>query len=175
MATALPFHRAVVDDPAFAPPGGAPFTVHTRWIETEFVNTLPMYSTAAADPEEPPQRQRLVVEVGGRRVEVSLPGSFALGAANGGAGAGAAPRRRPRGRGGAAASSDALLAPMQGTIVKIAVDEGGTVAAGDLVLVLEAMKMEQPITAHKAGTVRGLAVEIGATVAGGTALCEIRG
>jgi len=105
-----------------------------------------------------------------------LPGTGPLPAANGGpVGAPAAPRRRPKGRSGPAASSDAVTAPMQGTIVKIAVADGGTVAAGDLVLVLEAMKMEQPITAHKAGTVSGLAVEIGATITSGTALCEIRG
>ncbi len=176
LATVLPFYRAVVDDPAFAPAGGAPFAVHTRWIETEFANTLPPYSAAATDPGEPAERQTLVVEVGGKRVEVSLPGTGPLPAANGGpVGAPAAPRRRPKGRSGPAASSDAVTAPMQGTIVKIAVADGGTVAAGDLVLVLEAMKMEQPITAHKAGTVSGLAVEIGATITSGTALCEIRG
>ncbi|GAA0740857.1 ATP-grasp domain-containing protein [Dactylosporangium roseum] len=176
MATALPFYRAVVDDPAFAPSGGAAFAVHTRWIETEFDNTLPPYPAAAPDAEEPAERQRLVVEVDGKRVEVSLPGTMPVAAVNGGRGGHpAAPRRRPKGRGGPVASSDALTAPMQGTIVKIAVADGGTVEAGDLVVVIEAMKMEQPITAHKAGTVSGLAVAIGATVAGGTALCEIKG
>ncbi|MEI6231101.1 MAG: biotin/lipoyl-containing protein, partial [Actinomycetes bacterium] len=74
-----------------------------------------------------------------------------------------------------AASGDAVAAPMQGTIVRIAVTEGQTVAAGDLVVVLEAMKMEQPLNAHKTGTVSGLTAEVGATVPSGTVLLEIKG
>jgi len=176
MPTVTPFHRAVVSDPAFAPADpNEKFTIHTRWIETEFDNTIPAYAGGSADAAEADERQTVVVEVGGKRLEVSLPGGLSLG---GGSGAGAARKKAPRRSGaakaGAAASGDSLTAPMQGTIVKIAVEEGATVAEGDLVVVLEAMKMEQPITAHKAGTVSGLAAEVGATVSNGAVLCEIK-
>ncbi|MGY1841117.1 MULTISPECIES: acetyl/propionyl/methylcrotonyl-CoA carboxylase subunit alpha [unclassified Modestobacter] len=169
MPTVVPFHRAVVRDPAFT---SEPFTVHTRWIETGWDNQVPPYSAApaAADEEEP--RQTVVVEVGGRRLEVSLPAGLAAGGAAPAAG-GAKPRRRSGGGGGGAASGDGLTAPMQGTIVKVAVADGATVAAGDLVVVLEAMKMEQPILAHKAGTVGALSAEVGATVPSGAVLCTI--
>jgi len=170
MPTVIPFHRAVVRDEAFT---SEPFTVHTRWIETEWDNQVTPYG-AAADTEEPEERQTVVVEVGGRRLEVSLPAGFAVG--GGGApasGAKAKPRKRGGGSGGAAASGDSLTSPMQGTIVKVAVEDGATVAAGDLVVVLEAMKMEQPIVAHKAGTVTGLSAEVGATVNSGAVLCTI--
>ena len=177
MPTVTPFHRKVVADPAFAPADpDEKFTIHTRWIETEFDNDITAYAGGSADAAEADERQTVVVEVGGKRLEVSLPGGLSLG---GGWRRAAAPgRRRPgapaRAKAGAAASGDSLTAPMQGTIVKIAVEEGATVAEGDLVVVLEAMKMEQPITAHKAGTVTGLAAEVGATVSNGAVLCEIK-
>jgi acetyl-CoA/propionyl-CoA carboxylase, biotin carboxylase, biotin carboxyl carrier protein len=175
MPTVTPFHRAVVADPAFAPADPQqPFTVHTRWIETDFDNTIAPYSGGSADAPEAAQRQTVVVEVAGKRLEVSLPGGLSLG--NGSAAGGSrkkAPRRSGVSKAGTTASGDSLTAPMQGTIVKIAVEEGATVAAGDLVLVLEAMKMEQPITAHKAGTVTGLSAEVGATVSNGAVLCAI--
>lgn len=178
MPTVTPFHRAVVSDPAFAPADpDERFTVHTRWIETEFDNTIEAYGGPTGDAPPAEERQTVVVEVGGRRLEVSLPGGLSLGGSNGGGGAATrkkAPRRSPGGRAGAAASGDSLTAPMQGTIVKIAVADGATVAAGDLVVVLEAMKMEQPITAHKAGTVTGLTAQVGATVTNGAVLCEIK-
>ncbi len=176
MATALPFHRAVVRDPAFAPADGEPFTVFTRWIETEFDNRIPAFTGAAEAQPDTAERDRVVVEVNGRRLEVSLPAGFGSGSAAGGGTAGArkAPKRSAGKRAGAAASGDALTAPMQGTIVKVAVSEGDTVAAGDLVVVLEAMKMEQPINAHKAGTVTGLSAEAGAVVASGAVVCEIK-
>ncbi|MFQ6171958.1 acetyl/propionyl/methylcrotonyl-CoA carboxylase subunit alpha [Oryzobacter sp. R7] len=179
MPTVTPFHRAVVADPAFAPAeADDPFSVHTRWIETEFDNTITPWSGPSADAPEAEERQTVVVEVGGRRLEVSLPGGLSLGGGNGGnGGAGAARKKAPRrssgGKAGAAASGDSLTAPMQGTIVKIAVEDGATVAQGDLVVVLEAMKMEQPITAHKAGTISRLTAEVGATVTNGAVLCEI--
>jgi len=177
MATVLPFHRLVVADPAFAASADDGFTVHTRWIETEWDNTVPPF-TADTDTEadaEPEPRQRVVVEVGGRRLEVSLPGNLALGGAPGaGAGAGKAPRRRGGGKGAAAASGDAVTAPMQGTIIKVAVSDGDQVAAGDLIVVLEAMKMENPVTAHRDGTVTGLAATAGSPVSQGTVLCEIK-
>ena len=171
MATLLPFHRKVVVDPAFT---AEPFTVHNRWIETEFDNDLAPYGgSAEADEAEP--RETVVVEVGGRRLEVSLPaGLGASSGGSGGAGGKAAPKRAAKKGSGAAASGDSLTSPMQGTIVKVAVEDGATVAAGDLVVVLEAMKMEQPLTAHKAGTVSGLSAAVGQAVPSGTVICEIK-
>jgi acetyl-CoA/propionyl-CoA carboxylase biotin carboxyl carrier protein len=169
MATVLPFHRVVVRDPAFA----SEFTVHTRWIETEFDNRIePFTAPADVSSGEEDERQTVVVEVGGRRLEVSLPSGLATGPAPKAAAA-AKPRKRAGGK-AAAASGDAVSAPMQGTIVKIAVEDGQTVAAGDLIVVLEAMKMENPVTAHKAGTVTGLNVGQGETVTQGTVLCELK-
>ena len=172
IATALTFHRVVVRDPAFATDDDTPFRVHTRWIETEFDNQIPAYSGAAADIAEPEERHAVTVEVGGKRLEVVLPGGISFGG-----GASAGPKKSPKRaakKAGSAASGDAVAAPMQGTIVKVAVEEGQAVAAGDLVVVLEAMKMEQPLTAHKAGTVHGLTAEVGATVPTGTVLLEIK-
>ena len=176
MPTVIPFHRAIVSDPAFAPEGDAPFTIHTRWIETEFDNQIaPFAGESAADgTEEQGERQRVTVEVGGRRLEVVLPAGLALGGGGGGAAKKKAPKRSGSGKAGAAASGDSLTAPMQGTIVKVGVEDGQEVAEGDLVVVLEAMKMEQPITAHKSGTISGLAAEVGATVTNGAVLCEIK-
>ncbi|WP_340684560.1 acetyl/propionyl/methylcrotonyl-CoA carboxylase subunit alpha [Amycolatopsis coloradensis] len=174
MATVLPFHRVIVNDPAFVGDENG-FSVHTRWIETEFENTIePFVAPEAAEAEAEPPRQNVVVEVGGRRLEVSLPGGFSLDAGGGG---GTAVKAKPRKRAGgtkAAVSGDAVTAPMQGTIVKVAVEEGQHVEAGELVVVLEAMKMENPVTAHKAGTVTGLAVEVGAAVTQGTQLFELK-
>jgi acetyl-CoA/propionyl-CoA carboxylase, biotin carboxylase, biotin carboxyl carrier protein len=172
MATVLPFHRLVVDDPAFAATDADGFAVHTRWIETEWAGTVEPFADGAAEPEQVP-RQTIVVEVGGRRLEVSLPGDLALG---GGAGpaAKAAPPRKRGGKGGARASGDAVTAPMQGTIVKVAVSDGDQVSTGDLIVVLEAMKMENPVTAHKNGTIIGLAATQGSSVSQGTVICEIK-
>jgi acetyl-CoA/propionyl-CoA carboxylase biotin carboxyl carrier protein len=175
MPTVLPFHRAVVSDEAFAPPSDAPFTVHTRWIETEFDNTIEPYAGGSADGSEPEQRRPVVVEVGGKRLEVVLPAELALvGGGGGSAARKKAPRRSGGGSGGSAASGDSLTAPMQGTIVKITVEDGQTVEQGQTVVVLEAMKMEQPIAAHKAGVITGLTAQIGATVTSGTVLAEIK-
>ena len=175
MPTVLPFHRAVVADEAFAPKNPRqPFTVHTRWIETEFVNDIPPYSGVVADAPEPAgERQSVVVEVGGKRLEVTLPGGLSLGG-GGGATKKKAPRRTGGGKAGTAASGDALTAPMQGTIVKIVVEEGQAVEVGELVVVLEAMKMEQPINAHKAGTITGLTATVGETVTNGAVIAEIK-
>ncbi|WP_460458565.1 acetyl/propionyl/methylcrotonyl-CoA carboxylase subunit alpha [Angustibacter peucedani] len=176
MPTVLPFHRVVVRDPAFAPADAeTPFTVHTRWIETQFDNQIEPFAGAAGEAGEPEERQRVVVEVGGKRLEVVLPAGFSAGGGGGGGGAKAkAPKRSGRSSSAAAAGGDALTAPMQGTIVKIAVEEGQAVEAGELVVVLEAMKMEQPITAHKSGTVTGLVAEIGQTVTSGAVLLELK-
>ncbi|MEU4668781.1 acetyl/propionyl/methylcrotonyl-CoA carboxylase subunit alpha [Amycolatopsis sp. NPDC023774] len=173
MATVLPFDRVIVDDPAFIGDENG-FSVHTRWIETEFDNKIEPFTAPDAEAEEEAPRQNVVVEVGGRRLEVSLPGGFALEGSGGGATATKAKPRKRSGGAKAAASGDAVTAPMQGTIVKIAVEEGQHVEAGELIVVLEAMKMENPVTAHKAGTVTGLSVEVGAAVTQGTQLLELK-
>ncbi|HEV2784657.1 MAG TPA: acetyl/propionyl/methylcrotonyl-CoA carboxylase subunit alpha [Actinophytocola sp.] len=171
MATVLPFHRAVVRDPAFIGDDTG-FSVHTRWIETEFDNTIPPFAGAAEVTEQEP-RQSVVVEVGGRRLEVSLPANLAAATAGEQATAKAAPRKRSGGK-TVGASGDAVTAPMQGTIVKIGVEDGQQVETGELIVVLEAMKMENPVTAHKSGTITGLAVGQGESVTQGTVLCEIK-
>jgi acetyl-CoA/propionyl-CoA carboxylase biotin carboxyl carrier protein len=178
LATVIPFHRAIVSDPAFIGDSDG-FTVHTRWIETEWNNTVePFTGDDPIEEEDTIPRQTVVVEVGGRRLEVSLPGDLALGNGSAAAASGVVHKKpKPRKRGahtGAAASGDAVTAPMQGTVVKVAVEEGQQVAAGDLVVVLEAMKMENPVTAHKDGTITGLAVEAGAAITQGTVLAEIK-
>jgi acetyl-CoA/propionyl-CoA carboxylase, biotin carboxylase, biotin carboxyl carrier protein len=170
MATVLPFHRRVVDDPAFA----EQFTVHTRWIETEWDNTVEPFAGGAGAEDDTAARQTVVVEVGGRRLEVSLPGDLAIGGASPAAAAKTPARRRGGGTGGAVVSGDAVTAPMQGTIIKVAVSDGDQVSAGDLVVVLEAMKMENPVTAHKAGTITGLSAAQGSSVSQGTVICEIK-
>ncbi|MFJ6695872.1 acetyl/propionyl/methylcrotonyl-CoA carboxylase subunit alpha [Streptomyces sp. NPDC091272] len=172
MATAIPFHRAVVVDPAFT---SDPFTVHTRWIETEFVNEIPAFTVPGAEGDEDESgRETIVVEVGGKRLEVSLPSSLGMSLARTGLAAGAKPKRRAAKKSGSAASGDSLASPMQGTIVKVAVEEGQEVNEGDLIVVLEAMKMEQPLNAHRAGTVKGLTAEVGGSVTSGALICEIK-
>ncbi|MEZ7668740.1 biotin carboxylase N-terminal domain-containing protein [Rothia sp. 27098_8_27] len=173
MPTVIPFHRVVLDDPAFAPAEGGEFKVHTRWIETEFNNTIPMYSGApgSVDSDED-ERTTVVVEVNGKRIEVSLPD---LGGGAKPAAKPAAKTRKSRSaRSAAKGGGDELTSPMQGTIVKVAASDGDTVAEGDLILVLEAMKMEQPITAHKAGKVSGLSAKAGDTVTSGAVLATIK-
>ena len=177
MPTVLPFHRAVVDDPAFA---GDQLAVHTRWIETEMTAAFEPQSLEAAASAGEAAREKITVEVGGKRLEVTVPAVLtppaASGAGNGSAERVRAPRgsaRRSPGHGGGA-SGDSLVTPMQGTIVKIVAAEGTQVSAGDTVVILEAMKMEQPLTAHKGGTVTGLAVEVGQTVSTDTEICQIK-
>ncbi|MGW4859325.1 acetyl/propionyl/methylcrotonyl-CoA carboxylase subunit alpha [Kocuria palustris] len=172
MATVVPFDRAIVSDPAFAPADGQPFAVHTRWIETEFVNDLEPFAGAPGSGSEAEERQTVVVEVSGKRLEVVLPATV-LGSGKPAA-APAAKNRRERGRGAAKASGDDLTSPMQGTVVKLAVKNGAKVSEGDTVVVIEAMKMEQPLKAHKDGTVSGLDVSPGDTVSAGTTLATIR-
>ena len=173
MPTVIPFHQTIVSDPAFAPADGAPFSVYTRWIETEFDNQIAPYGGEVGEAPEDSERQKITVEVGGKRLEVVLPGDLALGG-GGGAKKKKAPKRSGGGGGGAAASGDSLTAPMQGTIVKIAVEDGQEVAEGELVVVLEAMKMEQPINAHKAGTITGLKAAVGETVNNGAVIADIK-
>lgn len=173
--TVIPFDLAVVSDPAFAPAEG-PFKIHTRWIETEFVNNLPAWTPdGVADTDGAEERRRVVVEVGGKRLEVVLPASLgSLG--TGGAATAAKPaksKKRSRSGGPAAATGNALTSPMQGTIVKVAVANGDIVTEGDLVVVLEAMKMEQPLTAHRSGTIIGLQASSGETVSAGAVIAII--
>lgn len=173
MPTVIPFHRVVLEDPAFVPAEGEDFKVHTRWIETEFNNTIPMYAGApgSVDSDED-ERTTVVVEVNGKRMEVSLPEMG--GAAKPAAKPASKSRKSRSSRASAKAGGDELTSPMQGTIVKVAVSDGDTVAEGDLVLVLEAMKMEQPITAHKAGKISGLSAKPGDTVTSGAVLATIK-
>ena len=174
MPTVLPFHRAVVRDPAFT---DEPFRVHTRWIETEFVNQIPPYSGGAELALEAEPRERITVEVGGKRLEVTVPAGLGASGAAPAADQTSRPktgRRRGGTAGGGAPTGDELVSPMQGTIVKIVAADGEQVEAGDTIVVLEAMKMEQPLTAHKAGTVSGLSLAVGQTVPAGAVICQLR-
>lgn len=186
LATVLPFHRRVIQDPNFAPeldqpeqkiPSDGPFTVHTRWIETDFINDLQPQVNQQGMPEAEGQERRAVtVEVNGKRVEVTLPDSLAGIAAVESKPQRRRPSRSATGTSGATAagvSGDTVTSPMQGTIVKVGVEVGDEVSEGDLILVLEAMKMEQPIIAHKAGKVTDLTAEIGSSVNAGAALATI--
>ena len=173
MPTVLPFHRAVVTDPAFTAPGGS-LGVHTRWIETEF--SAPMPAQDLASVADPADREAITVEVGGKRLSVVVPAALSQARR-----ISSAPNSAERVRGASrsrrsvpAGSGDTLVSPMQGTIVKLAVADGERVSAGDVIVVLEAMKMEQPLTAHKDGTVTGLAVAVGQTVTAGAPICELK-
>ncbi len=168
LPTVLPFHRKIVRDPAFT---SSPFSVYTRWIETDFVNDIEPWSGSLPDGSMPPARHNVVVEVDGKRVEVSIPTKL-VAARGGGAALTAPPKRRSSGS-VSTNTGDAVKAPMQATVVKLAVADGDRVVKGDLVLVLEAMKMEQPITAHKDGTITGVSATVGATVASGHVLLNI--
>lgn len=176
LPTVLPFHRKIVNDSAFIGDVATnKFGVYTRWIETEWVNDLEPWSGVSESGAEPSERHNVVVEVDGKRVEVSLPKRLLAGGASGGhSPAGHAPKRR--GGGGASAGSgntgNAIKTPMQATVVKIGVSVGDKVVEGDLIVVLEAMKMEQPINAHKGGTVKSISAEVGTTYPAGTVLVE---
>ncbi|OEV03363.1 acetyl/propionyl/methylcrotonyl-CoA carboxylase subunit alpha [Streptomyces oceani] len=179
VATAIPFHRAVVKDPAFAPEltgSSEPFRVHTRWIETEFGNDIPAFGPPfrAVGAKGEPDRERVVVEVGGRRLEVSLPSSLGVRTTRAAAVGGARPKRPRHKTPGVSLFGDTLTSPMQGLVIRVAVEEGQDVKEGDLVVVLEAMKMEQPLNAHRAGTIKGLTVEVGASLTSGGVICEIK-
>ncbi|KRD36967.1 acetyl-/propionyl-CoA carboxylase subunit alpha [Oerskovia sp. Root918] len=176
--TVVPFHRAVLDSEDFVPTDGSAFRVHTRWIETTFADELTKLAPATpaqspTEEDEAPATERVVVEVGGKRLEVVLPAGLGMAA---GRARSANAARRPARRSTAKAGSSngtTLASPMQGTIVKVAVAEGAVVAEGDLIVVLEAMKMEQPLVAHRAGRITGLTAGVGASVSSGTSICEI--
>ena len=168
LPTVLPFHRKIVRDPAFT---SSPFSIYTRWIETEFVNDIePWSGERDRDTAGPAPRNEVVVEVDGKRVSVSLPARLLP--ASGNLANQPAPKRRASGA-VSSATGDSVKAPMQATVVKLAVSDGDRVVKGDLILVLEAMKMEQPITAHKDGTVSGLSASVGSTVSSGHVLLAI--
>ncbi len=172
MPTVIPFHRKVVSDPAFIGDGER-FEVYTQWIETDFDNDIAPYSGGSAESEEAGERQTITVEVGGRRLDVVLPAEFAVAAPGGGGGA-KKPKRKGGKSSGSAASGDSVTSPMQGTIVKVAVEEGQEIGEGDTVVVIEAMKMEQPLKAHKSGTVTSLNAQVGETVTSGAVICELK-
>ncbi|KOX20897.1 acetyl-COA carboxylase [Nocardiopsis sp. NRRL B-16309] len=176
MPTVIPFHQAVVSDPAFAPADPErEFGVYTRWIETEFDNTIEPW-TGTPGEAGAAERETVTVEVGGRRLDVVLPAGLGAAAAAPAESGGERRKRASRkgGGGAAAVSGDALVSPMQGTVVKLVAEEGAQVSEGDTVVVIEAMKMEQPLTAHKAGTVSGLKVAAGETIGNGAVVCEIK-
>ena len=172
MPTVLPFHQVVLDDPAFVAADGD-FRVHTRWIETEFTGQIPPYTGMLGEPEDLGEPEVITVEVNGRRMEVKLPGGFAARAATS-----AKSPKRPtkRDRGGAkvlAPTGNALPSPMQGTIIKVSVSEGEVVEEGQVIGIIEAMKMEQPLAAHRPGQVTRIAMSAGQAVRAGDVLCEI--
>ncbi|MDK4275093.1 acetyl/propionyl/methylcrotonyl-CoA carboxylase subunit alpha [Corynebacterium accolens] len=167
LPTVLPFDRAIVADPAFTAENGS-FDVYTKWIEEAWDNQLtPHDDSTDAEAGAPEASQVHTVEIDGRRIEVALPATFGI--------TGARKRKKRKGAGAkAAVSGDAVTAPMQGTVIKVNVEEGQEVEEGDIVLVLEAMKMENPVKAHKSGTVTGLAVEVGSSTTKGVQLLEIK-
>ncbi|MEO7122739.1 MAG: biotin carboxylase N-terminal domain-containing protein [Lacisediminihabitans sp.] len=168
LPTVLPFHRKVVRDAAFT---SEPFSIYTRWIETEFENDIEPWSGSLEAESPAVARRSVVVEVDGKRIEVSLPTHLSSGGSGGTVTA--PPKRRGAGNAASTTTGDSVKAPMQATVVKLAVAEGDTVVKGDLILVLEAMKMEQPITAHKDGTIANVSAAVGATVSSGHLLLNI--
>lgn len=173
LPTVIPFHRKIVVDPAFVGNHATnSFGIYTQWIETEWVNDIPAWTGLSEAQHEPAERNNLVVEVAGKRIEVSLPKRIL--SSGGGAAPSHAPKRKSHSHASAGAGSgNVIKAPMQSTVVKVSVSVGEAVQEGDLVLVLEAMKMEQPIMAHKSGTITSISTEVGATVASGAVLVEI--
>ncbi|CAN2217927.1 COG4770 Acetyl/propionyl-CoA carboxylase, alpha subunit [Candidatus Nanopelagicaceae bacterium] len=158
LATALPFHRAILEDPNYTDV----FKVYTSYIENEFVNEIPAYAAEALDTQTKAAAEKLVAEVNGKRFEILVHAPEPV-----------VKRHRAKQASASGASGDGLPSPMQGTVVKIAVEEGQSVEAGDLIIVLEAMKMEQPLNAHKSGVIKNLKAVVGETVSSGTILCDI--
>ena len=158
LATAIPFHRAIVEDPAYT----EDFKIYTSYIENEFKNEIPAFESSAAEIQTHVAAEKLVAEVNGKRFEILVHAPEPV-----------VKRHRAKQSSGGGSSGTGLSSPMQGTVVKIAVEEGQSVEAGDLIIVLEAMKMEQPLNAHKSGVIKNLKAVIGETVASGTVLCDI--
>ena len=158
LATAIPFHRAIVEDPAYT----EDFKVYTSYIENEFKNDIPAFESSAAEIQTRVAAEKLVAEVNGKRFEILVHAPEPV-----------VKRHRAKQSSGGGSTGTGLSSPMQGTVVKIAVEEGQSVEAGELIIVLEAMKMEQPLNAHKSGVIKNLKAVIGETVASGTVLCDI--
>ena len=158
LATALPFHRAIVEDPAYT----EDFKVYTSYIENEFSNDIPAFESNSGEIQTRVAAEKLVAEVNGKRFEILVHAPEPV-----------VKRHRAKQSSAGGSSGTGLASPMQGTVVKIAVEEGQSVEVGDLVIVLEAMKMEQPLNAHKSGVIKNLKAVIGETVASGTVLCDI--
>ena len=158
LATAIPFHRAILEDPAYT----ENFKIYTSYIENEFKNDIPAFQSAVADVQTKVAAEKLVAEVNGKRFEILVHAPEPV-----------VKRHRAKQASAAGASGTGLASPMQGTVVKIAVTEGQKVSAGDLIIVLEAMKMEQPLNAHRDGVIKNLKAVIGETVAAATVLCDI--
>jgi len=158
LATALTFHRAILEDPAYT----KNFKVYTSYIENEFKNDIPAYQAQVAEVTTKVAAEHLVAEVNGKRFEIKLHTPEPV-----------VKRHRAKQSAAGGAGGTSLSSPMQGTVVKVAVEEGAKVELGDLVIVLEAMKMEQPLNAHKSGVIKNLKAVIGETVSSGTVLCEI--
>ena len=158
LATALPFHRAIVRDDKFT----EDFQVYTSYIENEFVNEIPLYVAPVAEIQTSAASEKLIAEVNGKRFEILVHAPEPV-----------VKRHRAKAASASGATGDALSSPMQGTVVKVAVNEGDKVVAGDLIIVLEAMKMEQPLSAHKDGVISKLKAVVGESVSSGTVLCEI--
>jgi acetyl-CoA/propionyl-CoA carboxylase biotin carboxyl carrier protein len=158
LATALPFHRAIVDDQNF----NKDFKVYTSYIENEFKNEIPPFSFKQGTADSKAASQKIIAEVDGHRFEVLLHTPEPI-----------QKRHRVKSNAITALAGDSLESPMQGTVVKIVKSNGDRVEVGDLIVVLEAMKMEQPLIAHKAGTIAKLQVNVGQTVASGATLCLI--
>ena len=158
LATAIPFHRAILEDPAYT----ENFKIYTSYIENEFKNDIPAFQSAVADVQTKVAAEKLVAEVNGKRFEILVHAPEPV-----------VKRHRAKQASAAGASGTGLASPMQGTVVKIAVTEGQQVSAGDLIIVLEAMKMEQPLNAHRDGVIKNLKAVIGETVAAATVLCDI--
>jgi acetyl-CoA/propionyl-CoA carboxylase biotin carboxyl carrier protein len=158
LATALPFHCAILEDSNYT----ENFKVYTSYIENEFVNEIPAYASEPIDTQTRAAAEKLVAEVNGKRFEILVHAPEPV-----------VKRHRAKQASASGASGDGLPSPMQGTVVKIAVEEGQSVEAGDLIIVLEAMKMEQPLNAHKSGVIKNLKTVVGETVSSGTVLCDI--
>jgi acetyl-CoA/propionyl-CoA carboxylase biotin carboxyl carrier protein len=173
LPTVLPFHRKIVGDPAFAPEGDKPFSIYTSWIETEFENDIEPWSGEAEETRAQAKRQHVTLEVDGRRIEVALPAKLLRNSPGDLANLGPAPKRKVSAQTASGPSGAAVKAPMQATVVKVTVEAGQKVTKGDIILVLEAMKMEQPVTAHKDGTVSNINAPVGQTVSNGHVLLHL--
>jgi acetyl-CoA/propionyl-CoA carboxylase biotin carboxyl carrier protein len=169
LTTLIPFHRALM--------------ATEQWADAQTCRDLLedpdwLASTAGeptAEPEEPAEtlEQDYTVEVSGRRFDVKVIGPPPAAGAVNGTSARKPPRRERASGSGGAGGGDALVSPMQGTVLRVAVEQGATVEEGALIAVVEAMKMENEITAHKPGTVSELPIEAGGSVATGDTVAVI--